>query len=139
MDSVTVYFDGGSGPKGASCAAVVLSAGELLIERSLVLETGVTSNVAEYNGLLLGVFSSFSYAPSHLEIVGDSKLLIEQLNGRWEVRAQHLKYLHRSVLVALAQMKCSWSARWVSREENKRADSLCRKALSDLLEVGSTE
>ena len=63
-----------------------------------------------------------------VEFVGDSKLIVEQVNGNWKVKQDHLRPLHTKVRDALRDLP-HWSIRHVKRGENERADQLLNDAL----------
>ena len=98
-------------------------------------DSGILSNnVAEYQALFRGldVLSlKRSDGMSELKIYGDSKLVIEQVQGNWKVKAAHLKKYRDS---CVAQIKlyekegCKVSLEWIPREENKLADRLAQNA-----------
>ena len=94
----------------------------------------LSNNVAEYQALFRGldVLSlKRSDGMSELKIYGDSKLVIEQVQGNWKVKAVHLKKYRDS---CVAQIKlyekegCKVSLEWIPREENKLADRLAQNA-----------
>ncbi len=90
-----------------------------------------TNNVAEYAGaiaalewLLRGDYRGRVVA------FGDSELVVRQMRGEYEVRAEHLKAYHDR-LTQLAGQFASVEWRWVPREENTRADRLSKQAIAD--------
>ena len=89
--------DGGSrgNPGPAGYGAVVLDAdtGEVLAERAASLGR-TTNNVAEYNGLLAGLRAAAELDPASVAVRMDSKLVIEQMSGRWRVKHPDLQPLH---------------------------------------------
>src|SRR5215831_18731149 len=83
-----VEADGGSrgNPGLAGYGAVVrdLATGEVLAEVSESLGQA-TNNVAEYSGLIAGLRAAAAIAPdADVEIRMDSKLVVEQMSGRWQ-------------------------------------------------------
>ena len=129
---VIVNVDGGSrgNPGPAAIAAVATDpAGELLAERSETIGEA-TNNVAEYRALLLGIALAKELDAAEVELVGDSKLIVEQVRGNWKVKQEHLRPLHRQVTDALSELG-SWSIRHVKRGENERADELLNQALDE--------
>ena len=88
-----------------------------------------TNNVAEYVGAIRALehLRSQGFRGS-VSVQGDSELIIRQMNGEYEVRADHLKPYHER----LAQLTREFSQvqfGWVRREENTRADELSKRAL----------
>jgi ribonuclease HI len=130
MEKVIVNVDGGSrgnpGPAGIAAVATDPS-GEELAERSETIGTA-TNNVAEYRALLLGIGLAKELGADEVEFVGDSKLIVEQVNGNWKVKQEHLRPLHTKTKDALRDLP-KWSIRHVKRDENTRADELLNEAL----------
>jgi ribonuclease HI len=127
---VVVHVDGGArGNPGPAAAAAVVSApdGTVLDEAARLLgET--TNNVAEYRALLLGLERARALGATEVEVVNDSQLVSEQVNGRYRVKHRDMIPLHREAMEALAGFD-SWSVRSVPRSENAAADALVNRAL----------
>ena len=128
---VIVEADGGSrGNPGPSAYGAVLrdaDTGEVLATKAETLGIA-TNNVAEYSGLIAGVALANEFAPdAELEIRMDSKLVIEQMAGRWKIKHPDMKPLALTAQRALAGRPVVWT--WVPREENKAADALLNAAL----------
>lgn len=125
-----VEADGGSrgNPGPAAYGALVRDAatGEVLNCEGLVIGVA-TNNVAEYSGLIAGLEMAKAVDPSAaVEVRLDSKLLIEQMAGRWRVKHPDMLPL-ASRAQALRPRLVSW--KWVPREQNKAADTLVNDAL----------
>jgi ribonuclease HI len=125
---VAVHTDGGArGNPGPAAAAAVLSAPGVHDESSVRLgET--TNNVAEYRGLLLGLERARALGATEVDVVMDSELVVNQVNGRYRVRSKELAPLHRAARDALAGF-AGWTIRAVRRADNARADALVNAAL----------
>ena len=82
-----------------------------------------TNNVAEYRALLLALTRAQELGADDVEIRSDSRLLVEQMNGNFRVKAGHLKPL-LSEAVQRAKRFRRFSIAHVRREENKKADRL---------------
>ncbi|MGH3049202.1 MAG: reverse transcriptase-like protein, partial [Gaiellaceae bacterium] len=127
-----VEADGGSrgnpGPAGYGAVVLDASTHELLREESEFL--GVkTNNFAEYNGLLAGLRAAHAIDPSaRVEVRMDSRLVVEQMSGRWQVKHPDLRPLVREA-ASLASSLGSVSYTWIPRERNKLADALANKAM----------
>lgn len=82
-----------------------------------------TNNVAEYSALLLALTRATELGAQEVEIESDSRLLVEQVNGNFKVKAEHLKPL---VFDAVKRAKSfrRFSIRHIPREKNKKADRL---------------
>jgi ribonuclease HI len=127
---VVVNFDGGSrgNPGPAAVAAVATDpSGEELAERSETIGKA-TNNVAEYRALLLAIELAKELEADQVEIVGDSKLIVEQVKGNWKVKQEHLRPLRAEALKALDGLP-KWTIRHVRRGDNERADELLNEAL----------
>lgn len=117
-------------PGPASYGAVVRDAdtGEVLAERAGTLGR-TTNNVAEYSGLIAALEAAFALDPAaRLEVRMDSKLVIEQMAGRWSVKHPNLKPLAvRARDLIPTQAQVSWT--WIPRLQNAHADRLANAAL----------
>lgn len=82
-----------------------------------------TNNVAEYSALLLALARAGELGAEEVELTSDSRLLVEQVNGNFRVKAEHLKPLVADA-VRRAKGFRRFSIRHVRREENKKADRL---------------
>ena len=88
-----------------------------------------TNNVAEYQALIDGLKAIAEWKPDRLEVLLDSKLVVEQVNGRWKVKEPDLKELHRKVLELLKPFGETVTVHHVERAQNKGADKLVNMAL----------
>jgi ribonuclease HI len=130
MAKLTVNVDGGArgNPGPAAIGAIVRDDdGEVLEERGERIGRA-TNNVAEYRALLLGIELAAALGASELELVGDSELIVRQVEGRYKVKDATMKDLHGQVKAALRSFE-SWSIRHVRRESNADADRLVNAAL----------
>ena len=82
-----------------------------------------TNNVAEYRALLLALRRAKELDAETVEILSDSLLLVQQVNGIFKIKAAHLVPLV-SEAVRRAKEFRRFSIRHVRREENKLADRL---------------
>ena len=134
-----LYVDGAaSGNPGPAGAAAVLkdAQGETLLERAKAFGPA-TNNVAEYQGLLIGLELAAELKPDLLTIRSDSELLVRQVAGQYKVRAPHLKPLLRQVKRLLEPFACV-EIEHIPRGQNAEADKLARKALEKSREVDAT-
>lgn len=90
-----------------------------------------TNNVAEYSAAICALewLVGRGYA-GPLLVLGDSELVIKQMNGDYEVRAEHLK-AYRERLSQLSAKFAEVNFRWVPREDNRRADELSKLAIEE--------
>ncbi|MBA2545676.1 MAG: ribonuclease HI family protein [Solirubrobacterales bacterium] len=128
-----INVDGGArgNPGPAGIAAVATDdAGEILAERSEAIGEA-TNNVAEYRAMLLGIELAGELGADEVELIGDSELIVKQVQGKFKVKQEHLRPLRAQVVEALSGLD-SWTIRNVPREENERADALVNEALDAL-------
>ena len=127
-----IQADGGSrgNPGTAGYGAVVLDAvtGEVLAEVSEAIGHA-TNNVAEYSGLVAGLRAAGKLAPgAAAEVRMDSKLVVEQMSGRWKIKHTDLRPLAaQASQAARALGRVTYT--WVPRERNTHADRLANKAM----------
>ena len=95
-------------------------------------------HVAEYRALIRGLEAARSHGIEHLRVCLDSALVVDQLNGRSQVNAEHLKPLHKQA-VALIQQFVDIPITWVPREANAEADALASTPLGPLRRKPSPE
>jgi broad specificity phosphatase PhoE/ribonuclease HI len=131
VDSVVVEADGGSrgNPGPAGYGAVVFDAanGAVLAEPAGPL--GVTSNnVAEYRGLIAGLTAAAELGARRVAVRMDSKLVIEQMSGRWRVKHPSMLPLAREANALRARFD-EVTFQWIPREQNQHADRLANEAM----------
>jgi probable phosphoglycerate mutase len=127
---VVVEADGGSrgNPGPAGYGAVVLSpSGEVLAERAAGIGTA-TNNVAEYQGLIAGLAAALEVGASEVDVRMDSKLVVEQMSGRWQVKHPSMKPLALQAQELRRRFDRA-SFGWIPREQNKHADRLANEAM----------
>lgn len=128
---LVVEADGGSrgNPGVAAGGSVVIDpvTGEVLAE--LGVYVGITTNnVAEYNGMIAGVRRALEIAPdASLHIRLDSKLVVEQMSGRWKIKNAVLADLAAEARSILSGTPVSFE--WIPRAENSRADRLANESM----------
>jgi broad specificity phosphatase PhoE/ribonuclease HI len=129
---LVVEADGGSrgnpGPAGYGALVRDPVTGEVLAEMGDSLGT-TTNNVAEYSGLVAGLRAAASLAPgADVEVRMDSKLVVEQMSGRWQIKDGNLRSLARTAQDE-AQRLGRVSYVWVPRARNAHADRLANQAM----------
>jgi probable phosphoglycerate mutase len=130
LTHVIVEADGGSrgNPGPAAYGALVRdpATGEVIAQDGKTLGTA-TNNFAEYSGLIAGLELAAEYAPNaSIEVRMDSKLVIEQMAGRWKIKHPDLQALAIKAQ-GLAPFGTEWT--WVPRAQNAAADALANMAL----------
>ena len=136
-----VEADGGSrgNPGAAGYGAVVRDArsGEVLAEVSESIGRA-TNNVAEYSGLLAGLRAAGRLAPgAEAEVRMDSKLVVEQMSGRWRIKHPDLRALAAEARQA-ARALGPVTYTWVPRERNTHADRLANEAMDSAARNGQS-
>ncbi len=128
---VIIEADGGSrgnpGPAGYGAVVRDADTGELLAEVSEGLGTA-TNNVAEYSGLIAGLRAAVQQGARSAEARLDSKLVVEQMSGRWQIKHPHLRPL-ASEAAALARQLDDVRYTWIPRARNAHADRLANQAM----------
>jgi len=135
--SLIVNTDGASrGNPGPAGYGVSISTPDGAIVEELAGGLGVTTNnVAEYTGALEGLRRAADLGATEVLLRSDSRLLIEQLSGRFRVKNPTLQRLHaevRSVVKRFADVRYEH----VRRELNKEADRLANRGVDDWLAAG---
>jgi ribonuclease HI len=135
---VEVHFDGAcEPPKGGGVATfgfVVDGAGLYHEDGGLAVRPHVphaTNNVAEYVAAIRALewLRDQRYRGAVL-MIGDSQLVVRQMQGEYRVRAEHLVAYHQW-LERLTKEFSQVEFRWVPREENQHADALSKHALAE--------
>lgn len=136
MSRAIVNFDGGSrGNPGPAAIGVVVRDDDDAVLAEVGEKIGeATNNVAEYRALLRAIELAAAHGADDLELIGDSQLVVRQVEGRYKVKHADMKELHAEVKKALADFD-SWSIRDVRRAENADADRLVNEALDGVLDA----
>ena len=87
-----------------------------------------TNNVAEYTGVVRALDLACELGATEVDMLLDSMLIVEQLNGRWRVKDAKLRPLHDEAKRVLAGFE-RWTARHVRRAQNAAADALANEAI----------
>jgi ribonuclease HI len=130
MAKLTVNVDGGArGNPGPAAIGVVVRDEDGSVVESVGETIGqATNNVAEYRALLRGLELAAAHGADEVELIGDSELVVRQIEGRYKVKHADMKELHGQAKAALADFD-RWSIRHVKRAQNADADKLVNQAL----------
>ena len=133
-----VEADGGSrgnpGPAGSGAVVRDGETGELVAEQSVGLgET--TNNVAEYQGLISGLRAAQENGATSAHVRMDSKLVVEQMSGRWKVKHANLQPLAREA-AGLVRALGEVTFELIPRKENSHADRLANAAMDEQAGLG---
>ncbi len=125
-----MYTDGGArGNPGPAGLGVVIEDENGMRLRGLHRFLGkATNNEAEYEALIEGLKAVSEWKPDRLEVFLDSKLVVEQVNGRWKVKEARLQ----SLLARAKELMAAFpdvEVKHVERERNKGADALANMAM----------
>lgn len=139
VTSFLVEADGASrgNPGHASYGTVVrnMNTGDVVVELGGVLGHA-TNNVAEYNGLIAGLEAIAAMDKEAIvEVRMDSKLVVEQMSGRWKIKSPDMRELAMKAREILPFGNVTYT--WIPREDNKHADALANEALDEHLAGGS--
>ncbi|MGW5200742.1 reverse transcriptase-like protein, partial [Streptomyces spiralis] len=131
MREFVVEADGGSrgnpGPAGYGAVVRDAATGQALSEAAEYLGV-VTNNVAEYRGLLAGLRAARALDPeATVHVRMDSKLVVEQMTGRWRIKHPDLKPLAAEAARVFPPERVTYE--WIPRERNKHADRLANEAM----------
>ncbi|MHB1172659.1 MAG: reverse transcriptase-like protein [Lacisediminihabitans sp.] len=129
--TLIIEADGGSrgNPGTAGSGSVVLDAatGEVLAAIGRYLGV-TTNNVAEYTALIEGVKMALSIDPdAELHVRMDSKLVVEQMSGRWKIKHPDMAELAAQARQLLTGTPVSFE--WIPRLQNFRADAAANRAM----------
>ncbi|HEY4633351.1 MAG TPA: ribonuclease HI family protein [Candidatus Limnocylindrales bacterium] len=96
-----------------------------------------TNNVAEYTGVVRALELARELGAVEVHMLLDSKLIVEQLTGRWRVKDAKLIPLWAEARATLGGLS-RWSAIHVPRAQNSVADALANEAIDRVLAGGSS-
>ncbi|MFH9472661.1 bifunctional RNase H/acid phosphatase [Streptomyces anulatus] len=132
---VVVEADGGSrgnpGPAGYGAVVIDPATGEPLAEAAEYIGVA-TNNVAEYRGLIAGLTAAKALFPDagdalRVHVRMDSKLVVEQMSGRWKIKHPDMKPLAARAAAVLPPSSVTYE--WIPRAQNKHADRLANEAM----------
>ncbi|UOR12793.1 reverse transcriptase-like protein [Halobacillus amylolyticus] len=142
--NVTVYFDGGfdleTKKSGLGCAIYYEQNGKSFrLRKNALVEELDTNNEAEYAALHLGLRELELLNVHHLNVkfVGDSQVVINQLNGEWPCLEEELSKWADRVENKLKLLGIHPDYELISRKGNREADRLASQALKEI-EITST-
>jgi probable phosphoglycerate mutase len=129
--NVIVEADGGSrgnpGPAGYGAVVKDAATGAVLAERQEGLGV-TTNNVAEYSGLIAGLTAAAEVGASTVDVRMDSKLVVEQMSGRWKIKHEALQPLAAQARELAARFE-RVRYEWIPRAQNSYADRLANEAM----------
>jgi ribonuclease HI len=136
-----VEADGGSrgnpGIAAGGSAVIDEATGEVLAELGVYVGVA-TNNVAEYSGMIAGITRALAIDPNaELRIRLDSKLVVEQMSGRWKIKHPDMANLAAEARELLIGTPVAFE--WIPRLENSRADRLANESMDKKLSFARPE
>ncbi|WP_328295538.1 bifunctional RNase H/acid phosphatase [Kineococcus sp. NBC_00420] len=126
-----IEADGGSrgnpGPAGFGAVVKDATSGEVLAEVAESIGRA-TNNVAEYRGLVAGLRAAHAIDPdARIEVRMDSKLVVEQMSGRWQIKHADMRTLAQEARALVRPGLVDFG--WIPRAQNSHADRLANEAM----------
>lgn len=130
---VRIFFDGSAEQVRGGKAAygwVIYKNGMRMMGESGALESEETNNEAEYCAMISGLEAAkaLGYTSDQVEVIGDSQLVINQMDGLWRIRAQNLRPLWEQAQELIRHFE-DVRFRWIPEDENDEAHSLATDGL----------
>ena len=135
--SYLLRFDGASrgNPGEGGSSAVIYKNNEIIDKCYYYHPKPVTNNVAEYYGLLGGLNMCIEKGYDNIFVEGDSKLVIEQVFGKWNCSHKNMIPLNNQIKKIKKQF-VSIYGKWIPREENGDADEYSNVAINKKNSIG---
>jgi ribonuclease HI len=123
------WFDGAADPNpgAAGIGALLIGPSGERVEIAESIGFG-TNNEAEYKALIAILKAAIELGAAELDVRGDSKLVVEQVSGRWAVKSERLMGLRSEAAGLLARIQGARLS-WIPRDDNAEADALSKKAI----------
>ena len=130
IDNYSMYFDGCSkgNPGLSGSGAVIYKNDEEIWSQSKFIGKHETNNVAEYNGIIIGLEEAVRQNIKKIQVKGDSELVIKQMNNLYKVKSENLLPLFNKA----KQLQTNFNSiqfQHIYRKDNTRADHLSNIAL----------
>ncbi|GAA1474024.1 bifunctional RNase H/acid phosphatase [Corynebacterium felinum] len=134
---VIIEADGGSrgNPGVAGSGTVIYDANNKILREISYIVGEATNNVAEYYGLLNGLAQAKKLGATDVSVRMDSKLVVEQMSGRWKIKHPDMKELALECQKIMRTFN-TVEFEWIPRNKNAAADALANKAM-DAREQGA--
>jgi len=133
-DVLTIHTDGGArgNPGPAAIGVVIETEGKILHQFGKTIGD-TTNNVAEYIAVIeaLQYILTMNFEPRTMTFLLDSKLVVEQLNGRFKIKDMKLRELSLKIKILEQEVGGVITYTAVPREKNTQADLLVNKALDE--------
>ncbi|XP_050207651.1 uncharacterized protein LOC126657071 [Mercurialis annua] len=127
--SWTLQVDGASNTAGAGAGMILRGPHKIKMQNSIHLNFPTTNNAAEYEALIGGLRMAMVVKTEYIKIQSDSKLVVNQVLGLYEVKDPEMKkYVDRvkELLANITEEGGKWELEQIPREENTEADTLAK-------------
>lgn len=131
---VCIESDGGSrgNPGIAGSGTVIYDGARQKILKEMAYVVGkATNNVAEYHSVINGLRAAKEMGATEVEVYMDSKLVVEQMSGRWKIKHPDMAALAKEAQALVCEIG-QVSFQWIPRKDNARADALANQAMDAL-------
>jgi ribonuclease HI len=133
-DRLQLFIDGASrGNPGLSGAGIVITKGGKILEGLAQYLGERTNNQAEYEALIMGLERLKELRVRSVEVMSDSELLVNQVNGKYRVKNPELLKLYKRAKILIREFH-EFSIKHISRRENREADRLANRAIDEFTE-----
>jgi ribonuclease HI len=136
MKNYKCYFDGACEPKnpgGKMGMGIYITDGEKEFGSNtfVAAKPENTNNIAEYSAFIMILDLMKNKTGEQIDIFGDSMLVINQMNGEWQIKsgAYRESALRAKVLLTELKKKNNITIKWIPREQNEKADFQSMKAI----------
>jgi len=124
-----LYVDGSSTKDGSGAGLIIESPAGTRYEHALKFMFKASNNEAEYEALVAGLELCYTAGADHVQAFSDSQLVVNQLNGTYEVKDDIMTAYVQRVREAMGLLK-HFSITHIPRSENRQADALSKLASS---------
>jgi ribonuclease HI len=142
MSDAEIFFDGAClpfNPNGvATYGFVIKNSGKIVSSGSGIASEKGTNNIAEYTALIKALEKALELGYTKVKIYGDSLLVVNQINGIYEVKSSNIYPLYEKACKLLKSLS-GWKIQWIRREKNIDADKLSRYAFIEYIENKNRE
>lgn len=129
----SLKFDGGCNPNPGRMTAAYILRGDVNAKASIDLGEG-TNNIAEHTALILGMTRALEAGVTHLDVYGDSDLVICRMSGKWKGNGPATSHL-RPLIIQAKQLAVQFEKitfTWIPREKNADCDALTQPTAEQL-------
>jgi len=122
-----LFVDGSSNKRNAGAGIVIEGPNGFTVEHSLQFKFKASNNQAEYEALIAGLRLAKDLGAAKLKCNTDSKLVVGQVLGEYEVRDDLLLQYYHKAIEAMKEFE-EVTIHHIPRAENTRADRLSKLA-----------